>query len=331
MGACSPQVVRGSDGPSRAVDDEQLSELRSGRPPGATQDPRPRATRAELAALDGQPTETARRGSDAEAADASSPTGSPGRLAVRHRRAARRAGRRPEPDEPGRRRSAPPPGSPPTCATHGPGTAARRRSATTPATSPTSSPATPRPCSPAPGCARRAAPAAADAGAGLRRPPPRRRRRRHGHRQPQPAAGQRLQGLPRRRRHGSQIVPPADAEIAAADRRGRAALLPTSRAPTAGARSTTSVVDAYLDAAAARRSPGGAARPARRLHAAARRRRATSSPPRSPRAGFAAPYVVAAAGRARPGLPDRRVPQPGGAGRDGPRVRRRAASATPTW
>ena len=42
-------------------------------------------------------------------------------------------------------------------------------------------------------------PAAADAGARLRHPPPRRRRRRHGHREPQPAAGQRLQGLPRRR------------------------------------------------------------------------------------------------------------------------------------
>ena len=40
---------------------------------------------------------------------------------------------------------------------------------------------------------------------------------RHGHGQPQPAAGQRLQGLPRRPadRPGRQIVPPADAEIAA--------------------------------------------------------------------------------------------------------------------
>ena len=40
---------------------------------------------------------------------------------------------------------------------------------------------------------------AADAGARLRDPAPRRRRRRHGHGEPQPAAGQRLQGLPRRR------------------------------------------------------------------------------------------------------------------------------------
>ncbi len=44
-----------------------------------------------------------------------------------------------------------------------------------------------------------APPGAADAGARLRGPRARRRRRRDGHRQPQPAAGQRLQGLPRRR------------------------------------------------------------------------------------------------------------------------------------
>ena len=44
-----------------------------------------------------------------------------------------------------------------------------------------------------------APPAAADPGARVRDPPPRRRRRCHGHRVAQPAAGQRLQGLPRRR------------------------------------------------------------------------------------------------------------------------------------
>ena len=50
----------------------------------------------------------------------------------------------------------------------------------------------------------------------LRRPAPRCRRRRHGHREPQPAGRQRLQGLPRRwmTEAGGTDHPPSDAEIA---------------------------------------------------------------------------------------------------------------------
>ena len=113
---------------------------------------------------------------------------------------ARRARRRTQPDEPRRRHpgGGRPRGVP---AGRAAGPASRRSSsATTRATTPTSSPATPRAVVVGAGRARAAAAAAAaDAGAGLRHPPPRRRRRRHGHREPQPAAGQRLQGLPRRR------------------------------------------------------------------------------------------------------------------------------------
>ena len=78
---------------------------------------------------------------------------------------------------------------------------------------------------------------------GLRDPRARLRGRRDGHREPQPAAGQRLQGLPRRRR---QIVPPADTEIAARIAAvGAARRRPARRRP---ARSLDEeIVDRYLD------------------------------------------------------------------------------------
>ena len=115
---------------------------------------------------------------------------------------------------------------------------------------------------------------------------------------------------------GSQIVPPADAEISAeidavgalagvrreagwtTARRRRRRVLPHRRRPAGG--------------------PGRPARPGHRLHAAARGRR------RDRRHRHGAGRLPGAArrdrpGRARPGLPDGRVPQPGGAGRHGPR------------
>ena len=122
---------------------------------------------------------------------------------------------------------------------------------------------------------------------------------------------------------GSQIVPPADAEIAAEIDGGR----PAGRRSRRGDGWETlgdDVLDAYLDRVAGAGRPGVARATSgsstRRCTASA----ATSSSPPSPRAGFAAP----ARGRASrpspdPDFPHRRVPQPGGAGRDGPRVRRR--------
>ena len=111
---------------------------------------RPRPTSSAGAEDPDEDTRTELRGAAASPATSRrSPTASPDRLRVRHRRAARCARRRAEPDEPGRRRSGPPPGLAAYLRAHG-----RRRassSATTPATSPTSSPATPPTCWPAPG------------------------------------------------------------------------------------------------------------------------------------------------------------------------------------
>ena len=173
-----------------------------------------------------------------------------------------------------------------------------------------------------------AAPPAAHAGARVRDPAPRRRRRRDGHRQPQPAAGQRLQGLPRRRQP----------DRAAGRRRDRRRASPPS--------------SAVADVAACRRRLGGARRrrcstptSTRPPRSSTRTARATCAVVHTPlhgvgdevvarafaRAGFAAPHVVADAGRARPGLPDGGVPQPGGAGRDRPGAGAGRARSAPTW
>ena len=117
---------------------------------------------------------------------------------------------------------------------------------------------------------------------------------------------------------GSQIVPPADAEISAAiDAVGPLADVPRGRRLDAGSARTSStptsttsppwstrdgprdltVVYTPLHGVGGATVAAGAG--AGRVRGAARRDRA---------------------GRARPGLPDRRVPQPGGAGRHGPRA-----------
>ena len=115
---------------------------------------------------------------------------------------------------------------------------------------------------------------------------------------------------------GSQIVPPADAGIAARiDAVG--ALRDVPRGP-GGTVLGEHIVDRYLDTIA-ELAAGRAARPRPRLHAAARRRRHVGAPgARDCRLQRAA--GGRAAGAAGPGLPDRVVPQPGGAGRDGPRA-----------
>ena len=124
---------------------------------------------------------------------------------------------------------------------------------------------------------------------------------------------------------GAQVIPPADAEI----EKRIAALGPLAQIPVAPAgsplitRHGDEIAQAYLAAVVAGPPP---ARPRpgaeRGLHADARR----GGPAHA--AGAAAGGLRGAApggraGGARPGLPDRRLPQPGGAGRPGPGAGRR--------
>ncbi len=109
---------------------------------------------------------------------------------------------------------------------------------------------------------------------------------------------------------GSQIVPPADAEISAAiDAVGPLAGVPRE---AGWSRLGDEVVEAYLADVGAPGRAGRPAGPGHGLHPAARRRR------RDRRHGDGAGRLPGAArrgraGRARPGLPDRRVPEPRGA------------------
>ena len=148
--------------------------------------------------------------------------------------------------------------------------------------------------------------------AGVRDPRARLRRRRDGDREPQPAAGQRLQGLPRRRQPDRAAGRRRDRR---AHRRGRRAGRRPSRRPRQGPDGGH-----RRPLPRHRRRPGRrrAARPADRLHAAARRRRhvrAAGAGDRRLRGAVGG----RAAGGARPGVPDRGVPEPRGARRDGPR------------
>ena len=207
---------------------------------------------------------------------------------------------------------------------------ARRRawsSATTPGTAPTSSPATPPRSSRPPGGSAVVLPApAADAGAGLRDPAPRLRRRRHGDRQPQPAAGQRLQGLSRRRQP----------DRAAGRRRASRPRSPPSPGPSDVPLADDGWVtlddeplEAYLDAVAAVPRPRHPAGPVDRPHAAARRRPGRAG--RGPGPGRLRRAVRRCLARGSgPGLPDGRLPEPGGAGRDRRGAGRGRASAAPT-
>ena len=112
---------------------------------------------------------------------------------------------------------------------------------------------------------------------------------------------------------GSQIVPPADAEISAAiDAVARLADVPRGKGWTVAG---DDLLDAYVAAVV-----GQSLTPARDL-------RVVYTPLHGvgrdvllrafAQAGFAPPVVVAEQGSG-PGLPDRGVPQPGGAGGDGP-------------
>ena len=119
-------------------------------------------------------------------------------------------------------------------------------------------------------------------------------------------------------------------EIAAADRRRRRRVADVPRGRRRLGRRSARTSLERLPRPRRRRRPtaGRPARPARRLHAAARRRQRALLAAFA-RAGFPAAVRGRRAGRARPGLPDRRLPQPGGAGRDGPRLRDRPRAPTP--
>ena len=127
---------------------------------------------------------------------------------------------------------------------------------------------------------------------------------------------------------GSQIVPPADSRHRRADRRGRAG----RRRPARRRRPVLGDDDRRPlprhRRRAGRRRP---ARPAHRLHPAARRRRRRrccrcSRPPASTRRRSSS-----SRSEPDPRLPDGRVPQPRGAGRDGPRHGARRRAPAPTW
>ena len=130
---------------------------------------------------------------------------------------------------------------------------------------------------------------------------------------------------------GAQIVSPADAEIAAHIQRiadaGDVGALPRSLGYETA---RESVVDAYVDATAAvAPAPEGAEGMTLGLHGDARRRVGDAlAHPRGRR--LPGPGARGGAARSRRRVPDRRVPEPRGAGRDGPRVRDRARARTPS-
>ena len=149
------------------------------------------------------------------------------------------------------------------------------------------------------------------------------RRRGDGHREPQPAAGQRLQGLPRRRQPDRAARRRGDRGADCVHRCSRGH--PARRRRRGPRRRDPRPLPE--DRGASRR--WWAARPEHRLHTAARRRRIHR------RHGAEAGRLRGAArrhraGGARPRLPDGRLPQPRGAGGDGPGHGPRRARWTPT-
>ena len=137
------------------------------------------------------------------------------------------------------------------------------------------------------------------------------RRRRHGHREPQPAGGQRLQGLSRRRQPDRLAGGRRDREL---HRRGRFALRHPPRKLRRAARRAPGGPLPRHRRGARRRRP---ARPEHRLHTAARRGRGHRHAGPGDRRLRRSQHGRRAGGSG-PGLPDRRVPQPRGARSDGP-------------
>ena len=135
-----------------------------------------------------------------------------------------------------------------------------------------------------------------------------------------PPQRQRLQGLPGRRRRGSQIVSPADAEIAAHILRVAARdAVPDLPRGTLRARGED-VVDEYVRAHR-RVSRRGTRASSRFVYTAMHGVGWETAPRVFAAAGFAAPTLVAEQIEPDAAVPDRRFPQPRGARRHGPRLR----------
>ena len=260
-----------------------------------TPTPHPRARRTALT-----PAEPARRGR-AELAERFSR-----HAAVRHRRPARRAGRRPEADEPGRRDPrGGRPGRVPAASGGGGGRGGHRLRRP------------PQVVRLRPGHrrgddGRRAARRAAARGRCRRRCWPSRSgtwapRGRDGDRQPQPAAGQRLQGLPGRRLADRA----ARRRARSPPRSRRSARWPACRSPRDGWEVLgEDVLDAYLARAAVggrRPAPRGAVRG---LHPDARRRPATRCWPPSRGPGSPRPSPVPEQAEPDPDFPTVAFPNP---------------------
>ena len=195
-----------------------------------------------------------------------------------------RAGRLPRPVAAGRRlrRAAPQPGLAPTCARSPRGHRLH-------------------------GAAHRAP--RADAAARLRRAPPRRRRRRHDHRKPQPAGRQRSQGLSRRTRRSGRCGRP-DRPAGRSRDRGRDREVGTvPRCPSA---SRTLLLAGALAEPYLTRSPATAARSSALAYTPLHGVGLGLIGPALRRDGLRRTGRGRRAGRTRPGLPDRALPQPRG-------------------
>ena len=249
------------------------------------------------------------------------------RAGVRHRRAARRARGGAAADEPGRgaARRGRPRGLPPRA---GCGRGRRRRDRVR-------RPPPLRRLRPRHRRGRRrgrdarpaAPPAAADPAARPRDPRPGLRGGRDGDRQPQPAAGQRLQGLPRRRQPDRAArrrsrSPPASRPSA---RSPRCPAGPTS-ASRCSATTWSTATSPTWSALAGSDGPRDLVTVYTPLHGVGGDTVATVLR----EAGFAGAPRGGRAGRARPRLPDRGLPQPRGARGDGPRAGAAPPRSAPT-
>ena len=139
--------------------------------------------------------------------------------------------------------------------------------------------------------------------------------------------------------NGAQIIPPHDTGIAADDR-ARSAAATSCRCRELAERARSGLV-VDLDEIAARQLPRRRRRAARAARSSTARDLiiaytplhgvgAPSVEPALERAGFPRVHTEPTQREARPGLPDGRVPEPRGEGRDGSRARARAPERTPT-
>ena len=165
---------------------------------------------------------------------------------------------------------------------------------------------------------------AADPGARLRDPPPRRGCRRHGHRVAQPARGQRLQGL-RRRRLADR---PAGRRPDRRPRSRRSASVASVPLPDDGWHTPRRLGARRLPRRRAHGRAAGQPREVTVVHTALHGVGSETVRQAFLAAGFAGADPGGVAGRARPDVPDGLLPQPRGARRDGCRPRAGGADLT---